>query len=236
MDIAAFRRHFWHVFNGPKRNAPVDALLDHKAHLSLDLCPDMPGMLSIRKQRLLNLSFSLIPEGQAYFEVGTYMGKSLISAMIHNPVRTVYAAGNFSEFDDNSLETLQENLSRYGMLHRVQFLNADFQKSYTPEFLREPIGLYFYDGAHDLESQYLGIKRVEPYLADEALIFVDDWRHGPDSLSHAKSGTLQAMPESTHQWKLLYELPARYNGDLGMWWNGVGVLSFQREAPMQVAI
>lgn len=236
MDTNAFRKAFWTMFEGAKRNEPDDSLLDARVQMSRDLCPDVYGMLSLKKQRLLNLAFSMLPEGEAYLEVGTYMGKSLLSAMIGNPRRPVYAVDNFSQFEENSFPVLKDNLERYGLYERVHFCNGDFREVYTPEILRDPIGLYFYDGGHDYESQYLGIKLVEPFLADEALVLVDDWRLAPDSGSYAKDGTLQAVAESNRQLKLLYELPARYNGDRGMWWNGVGVLSFKRASAVEPSI
>lgn len=236
MDTGAFRKAFWTHFGGTRRNQPDDSLLDAEVQLSRDLCPDVAGMLSIKKQQLLNLAFSMLPEGEAYLEVGTYMGKSLLSAMIGNPERPVYAVDNFSQFEENSFAVLKGNLEHYGLFHRVNFCNGDFREIFNPGILREPIGLYFYDGGHDFESQYLGIKLVEPFLADEALILVDDWRLAPDSGSYAKDGTLLAAGESEHRMKLLYELPARYNGDRGLWWNGVGVLSYRREPVMELAV
>jgi hypothetical protein len=97
------------------------------------------------------------------------------------------------------------------------------------EKLPIPIGLYFYNAAHDERSQYLGIKLIEPFLSDQALVIVDDWRHAPDSQSYAKAGTLKATGESQHQWQLLYDLPVRHNCDRAMWWNGVAVLAFRRK-------
>lgn len=229
MDVSSFRRAFWKKFNGPERNRLDLRVLEPEGGKALDRCADVQGMLSLRKQELLNLAFSLLPEGEAYLEVGTYMGKSLLSAMLDNSVRAVYAVDNFSEFDGNTFEVLKGNLTRYGMYEQVTFCNADFRSIFYSGMIQQPIGLYFYDGGHDYQSQYDAIKLVEPFLADEALVLVDDWRFGPDSGSYAREGTLNAAAESSNRFRLLYELPARYNGDLAMWWNGVGVLSFQRE-------
>ncbi|NUM54937.1 MAG: class I SAM-dependent methyltransferase [Candidatus Hydrogenedentes bacterium] len=228
MNVTSFQDAFNEKFRGRLLNLPTyeywDPIVSHK----LDLCPDVDGKLSLKKQQLLNLAFGFLDAGEAYFEVGTYQGKSLISAMIENAPRPVFACDNFSQFDDNTLETLQKNLSKYGLSDRVTFFNCDFLEAYTASKLTLPIGLYFYDGAHDYTSQYEAIKRVEPFLSDEALVLVDDWRHDFDSDSLAKDATLQAAAESTGNWTLLYELPARFNGDRAMWWNGVGVLSFRR--------
>ena len=196
----------------------------------LDPCFDVEGMLSLKKQQLLNLAFRFLDEGEAYFEVGTYRGKSLISAMLENSMRPVFACDNFSQFEDNTLDVLKANLAKYEFSDRVTFYNCDFLAAFTPERLPIPVGFYFYDGAHDFDSQYEAIKRIEPFLANEALVLVDDWRLAEDSDSHAKAATLKAAAESTASWELLHELPARFNGDRAMWWNGVGVLSFRRRS------
>ncbi|GMU91446.1 MAG: hypothetical protein AMXMBFR4_05040 [Candidatus Hydrogenedentota bacterium] len=228
MNVAAFRAAFEHRL-GSLMNVPTYEFWDPIVCSKMDLCPDIQGMLSIKKQKLLNLAFNMLGENEAYLEIGTYHGKSLISAMIGNPARPVFACDNFSQFEDNSLETAISNLERYGLRDRVIFYNADFRTVYTREKLPVPVGLYFYDGAHDFDSQYEAIKRAEPFLADEALVIVDDWRLDPvDSRSYAKDATLRAAQESTG-WELLYELPARFNGDRAMWWNGVGVLAYARE-------
>lgn len=61
-------------------------------------------------------------------------------------------------------------------------------------------------------------------------MLVDDWRFAEDSGSYAKEATLNAIRDSSAELTLLYELPARFNGDRAMWWNGVGVLAFRRRS------
>jgi predicted O-methyltransferase YrrM len=196
-----------------------------------DPVADVPGMASPKKQRLLGIAFGCLPEDECYLEVGTFQGKSLVSAAHGNPRRAMYACDNFSEFSDlNSPEQLRANLARHGLDDTVTFFDADFRDVLDREHVADPVGLYFYDGAHDEQSQYDGIVRAEPLLADEALVLVDDWRYAEDSHSYAKAGTERAIADSRHDWRVLYELPARRNGDLAMWWNGLGVLSFRRRA------
>jgi predicted O-methyltransferase YrrM len=186
-------------------------------------------MTSIKKQRLLRTAFSCLPPGEAYLEIGTFQGKSLLSAMAGNPRRPVYACDNFSEFQDrNSLQRLTANLRDHDAVERVTFFDGDFRAILSREHISDPVGLYFYDGAHDLDSQRDGVALAEPLLADEALVLVDDWRLAEDSGSYAEAGTREALEHSRQDWELLYELPARWNGDHGMWWNGIGVLAFRR--------
>jgi hypothetical protein len=201
-----------------------------------DPCPDVAGMTCERKLRLLNRAVSFLPEDRAecYLEVGSYQGKSLISALLRCPGRFAVACDNFSLFDDpvspRNKAALLNNLSRYQLSDQVRFFDCDFRELLA-NWRREglpSVGVYFYDGAHDEESQYLGIRLAEPLLADQALVIVDDWRYAEDSRSFAEKGTKRAIEESPNRWRIEHVLPARYNGDPDQWWNGLAVLTFQR--------
>ena len=63
-----------------------------------DSLRDVEGMISVYKQYLLHLAYSLLGPDEAYLEVGTWQGKSLISAMLNNPPRITFACDNFSEW------------------------------------------------------------------------------------------------------------------------------------------
>lgn len=72
---------------------------------------------------------------------------------------------------------------------------------------------------------FQGIVLAEPLLARQALVIVDDWRFVRDSESYAKPTTEDAISQSRRSCAQLFELPARYNGDHALWWNGVAVFS-----------
>lgn len=205
-----------------------------------DPCPDIAGMASPKKLLLLNLAATQLPENghECYLEVGVYQGKSLIAALINNRNRIAVGCDNFSEFDDSSgsnLNALNSNLARHGMQHQVRFYNESFQslfQRWEADGL-PPIGAYFYDGAHDELSQYEALRQAEPLLSDNALVIVDDWRHAEDSGSFAETGSRRAITESQNEWVIRYVLPARRNGDVALWWNGVAVLTFHRRTSTQ---
>ncbi len=229
MNVGHFRAIFEHYFP-PNEHASVATHLEDRFTRSFfDTCFNVEGMASLKKLKLLNLAFALLPETEAYLELGTYQGKSLISAMLGNARRTVFACDNFSEFaGSNSLATLKHNLTTYKLLDGVRIFDEAFQSAFARPEIDMPVGLYFDDGPHDEVSQYQAIVLAERFLADEALVVVDDWRLAADSQSFAKAGTERAIAQSRHAWTRLYELPARYNGDQGLWWNGVGVYGFKR--------
>ena len=242
MNIGKFCSEFEKIFPLPKRNKPTSIYsLRLKIKLGFkwtyyfcDPLKDVDGMISVRNQRLLNLAFGNLEPNEAYLEVGTWQGKSLISAMLGNVARPTFACDNFSEFKlskDRKLdlyESFQNNLRKYNLDRYATFYNQGFESIFSKDKLPVPVGVYFYDAAHDEKSQYLGIKLVEPFLSEKALVIVDDWRFAPDSQSYAAAGTHRAISESQHKWRMIYDLPSRYNGDRAMWWNGVAIFEFQR--------
>lgn len=229
METSKFCARFDKIFPRDKVSAPTFWYGNRLLRFFFDPCPLAKGMTSIKKQKLLNIAFSCLDVNESYLEVGTYLGKSLISAVLGNPERKVYACDNFSQFSpSNSFERLQNNLRKYKLDKSIIFFNADFIEVLNRDKISVPVGLYFYDGAHDENSQYLAVKKIEDLLADEAVVIIDDWRFAEDSRSYAKVGTEKAIAESPNEWKVLYELPARYNGDRAMWWNGICVFSFRR--------
>jgi predicted O-methyltransferase YrrM len=234
MNISAFCSKFDKSFPPEEREKTTRIFEYRFLRRFFDPCRSINGMSSIKKLRLLNLAYSFLEIDECYVEIGTFSGKSLISAMIKNNLRKTYACDNFSEFSDLSSEsTLKSNLEQYNLKDKVVFFNSDFRRILNHQNIKMPIGLYFYDAAHDYESHYSAVKLVENVLANEALIIVDDWRFDRDSQSYAKSGTLKAIEESKHVYNLLYELPARHNGDHAMWWNGIAVYAFYKDNNIQ---
>jgi predicted O-methyltransferase YrrM len=235
MNTEGFLSAFQKTFSERQRFEPTSRLSRFLPFQRFkDPCPDVIGMASPKKLKLLNLATSFLSKdnGECYLEVGTYQGKSLIAALIGNESRAAIACDNFSEFDtepnSSNLTILNDNLSKYGLSDCVRFYNEDFLTLFgrwKTESLPS-VGVYFYDGAHDEASQYEAIRSVEPLLSDRALVIVDDWRQ--ESGSFAEAGSKRAISQSRHSWSIPWVLPARYNGDLAMWWNGVAILTFQR--------
>jgi hypothetical protein len=119
-----------------------------------------------------------------------------------------------------------QNLAAFNLEEQVFFCNQDFEAFFAD--LRklqigDRIGVYLYDGAHDYRSQLMGLLLVKPFLADRALIIVDDsnW----DGVQQANWDFIAAHP----QCDLLLDLPTPSNGHPSFW-NGVQVLSWDGEA------
>jgi predicted O-methyltransferase YrrM len=242
MDTEEFFRAISPLVQDDRQNSSprVQILRRMRTLLREDPCPDVAGMASLKKLKLLNLAAGCLPENgkECYLEVGSFQGKSLVAALAGNSHVRAVACDNFTLFDDpnspKNFDILKQNLASYRLSERVQFFDCDFRELLTSWNVRQlpRVGVYFYDGAHDEESQFLGVRMAEDLLADNAVVIVDDWRHAKDSESYAEAGTKRAISDSPNEWSIRHVLPARYNGDLEQWWNGVGVLRFKRVQPM----
>jgi protein O-GlcNAc transferase len=190
-----------------------------------DVIAGVPNLAEENVLALLNLAASLRAPGESYVEVGTYYGASLIGAMRGNQ-------GDFvaiDRFEFGPLEVkgkrlpaasragLEENLRTFGAEHATILEGDSFEVLESGALGDRLVGVYYYDGAHDYDSQIRGLRAVEPWLADEALIVVDDldW----DEVGRATRDYLAAEPRA----RLLFDIPG---GDRGhpQWWDGVAVI------------
>jgi predicted O-methyltransferase YrrM len=219
MDLEAFQAALPELFDGDLRAGhPADRRF--RAVLA-----DVPGMATENKLALLNLAAAHLEEGEAYLEVGSFKGLSLIGAMLGNPGRRFYAIENFLEFNlDGGLARpeLEANLARWVEPGQVRLLEGDCFRLLRDEGrLEEPVGVYFYDGAHGRLPHYLALGVAEPWLAARALVVIDDtsW----PIVSQATDRYLAAHPG----YRLLFDLAAEHEED-PRWWNGVRVYAFER--------
>jgi len=79
MNILKFINSFNILFPIHERNNPTYIHSQYPFSLMFDSAYSVFGMTSIKKQDLLNFAYSCLDENEAYFEIGTFHGKSLIS-------------------------------------------------------------------------------------------------------------------------------------------------------------
>jgi predicted O-methyltransferase YrrM len=221
MDLEAFQAALAGLFGGDLR---ADHPTDRRFRAVLD---DVPGMATEHKLALLNLAAAHLEPGEAYLEVGSFKGLSLIGAMLGNEGRPFYAIENFLEFnpDGRARAELEANLARWVGPGRARLLEGDcFDLLRTGAGLEEPVGVYFYDGAHGRLPHYLALGVAEPWLADRALVVIDDasW----PIVARATDRYVAAHPG----YRLLFDLAAEREED-PRWWNGVRVYAFERAQP-----
>jgi len=160
-----------------------------------------------------------VPAGESYVEVGTFRGTSLIAALRGNDGLDAVAIDDFS-FRDGSREQLEANLARFRLAGRATILEGEFQEVLASDALGDrSVGVYYYDAGHSYEEQLEGLRLIEPHLAGEALLIVDDsdW----ERVERADRDYLASQPRA----QLLFDIPGKDKG-FPHWWEGVHVIAW----------
>jgi predicted O-methyltransferase YrrM len=168
---------------------------------------------------LLNLAATCLEDGETYVEFGVYHGASLIATLLGNEGRDVLAVDGF-EFRDASLGEVERNLASFG-LDAPEILVGDvFELVASGALGRRRIGAWYYDAAHDYESQVRGLQSVEPYLVPGALVIVDDtdWT----DVERALDDYLSNQPRA----RRLLTIDGSSRG-APQWWEGMQVLRWE---------
>ena len=119
---------------------------------------------------------------------------------------------------EGSRERLEQNLARFG--GHAEILEGDaFELLRGGALEGRRVGVYYYDAAHDYESQLEGLRLIEPYLAERALLIVDDsdW----ERVDRAIADYLAEQPRAR-------ELARLGGKDRGHpeWWEGVSIIAW----------
>lgn len=222
MDTSAFAAALDGLFDGPLADGvPADPRF-------AEITEAVAGHSTPAELAVLNLAARLLPVGEAYLEVGTLKGRSMAGTLVDAPDRTYVAVESFREFGmlaAASRAELAANLARYGAGHRLLLREGDcFAVLARPEAVPEPVGVYFYDGAHTGLAHYLALGVAEPLLADEALVLIDDSSY--PMVAAATRRYLDRHPG----WTVLRDIRAEGDHD-PRWANGLLVLAYRRPAP-----
>jgi len=193
-----------------------------------DLLRKVNGMTTQNVLALLNLATRYLEKDEVYLEVGTYQGAMICGAMLDAPNLPLNPKGiaidNFSEFDrGNNQELFILNANREGLERNIYLINHDFRHYFNFNMFEYPakIGVYVYDGAHDHNSQYEGLDLAIPYLADNALLIVDDTNELECKMAN------QEFLEKHPQCQKVLDFPTPGNGH-HTWWNGIQVFTWRK--------
>jgi hypothetical protein len=183
--------------------------------------------------QLLNGCASLIDDDKCYLEIGTHRGSTLLAASLDN--KTVcYGVDNFSGHTNTNEcepfssieEGLQDAIKRLSN-GNVKYFKEDYLKFFEDRLDIEgrKVEVYLYDGDHMEESQYLGVKKCVPLLADKAIILIDDSGQGDrTAVWNSIDKIVKEQPEIT----VLKEFIQDRDNDLDGMWCGIVALKFER--------
>ncbi len=193
-----------------------------------DVIAGVPNLAMENNLALVSLAASLLGTGESYVEAGTYMGASLIAAARGNEGADLVAIDNF-RFGPMSVEgrslpaanraALEANLARFGV-GGATILDGDAVATLREGALAgRSVGVFYYDACHDYEPQLEALRLVEPYLAEPALVVVDDsdWSQVAGAIRDYLAGQPRA--------RLLVEVGGSDAGQ-PQWWSGMAVLAW----------
>jgi hypothetical protein len=202
-----------------------------------DVIAGVPNLAEENVLALLNLAAGLLGPGESYVEVGTYYGASLIGAMRGNEGDV--AGGGAAPIDFVAIDVfsfppisfrgrdlpaasrsgLEDNLRRFGADGATVLEDDAFEVIEGGALGERRVGVYYFDGPHGYDEQLRGLRSIEPWLADRALLVVDD--HDWADVRRATADYLAAQPRA----QLLFDI-AGGDGGQPQWWAGVAVLAW----------
>jgi Methyltransferase domain len=179
---------------------------------------EIPGMSSQKVRHFLNNLCSM--DGVNFLEIGSWKGSTFVSSLYRNAssIQSAIAIDTFQGGADSEQAFLSNCAKFVDSKHMV--IKSDCFKTDLKVFT-SPVNVYFYDAEHRAEDQELAFTYFDSIFDDVFIAVIDDWNWPP-----VQEGTYKAF--SKLNYTILYEviLPARFNGDLDNWWNGlyVGVI------------
>jgi predicted O-methyltransferase YrrM len=216
VDAERFLRELPGLFEDyPRSEHPLDRRFQPVAETVVNLARE-------NNLALLNLAASLLDPGEAYVEVGVYHGASLIASMLGNEDKRFVGIDTFG-FRDASVETVQANLERFGLPQPEIIIGDAFEFVPGGAIEERSVGVWYYDAAHDYDSQVRGLRIAEPLLVDGALMIVDDtdWSQVEQSMEDY----LAEQPRA----RRILEIGGKDRG-LPHWWEGMQVLEWNGRA------
>lgn len=144
------------------------------------------GMSGVKYRQFINNLVGSLGD-TTYLEIGTWAGSTLCSAINRNVVQAT-AIDNWSQFGGPK-QAFLNNLSLFRTpLAEVEFIENDFRKTSFASLHKHQI--YLFDGPHERQDQFDGLKLALPALEEEFVFIVDDWNWEP-----VRGGTAAAITE-----------------------------------------
>ncbi len=124
--------------------------------------------------QLLNGAVECLEDEEIYCEIGCNQGLNLIGSLLNNQDKIAYSVDSL---DDDQFNQLIENVAKFNLDEQVFFCNQNVEEFFTDLKELQPeikIGVYFNNGNSDYRSTLMGLLLVRPFLADQALIIINN--------------------------------------------------------------
>ncbi len=193
----------------------------------------LTGFSGHRMVRLLqNVAKARLDENTCYVEVGVFQGLTLLSVAKELDNAQVYGIDNFAFFDreGKNLSIVNERTQKLN-LSNVNLINQDYEdalENLSQHIGAKKVGVYFVDGPHDYRSQLMCLELIKPFLADHAIIIIDDCNY-----RHVRQANRDFL-FNNKEFKLMFQSytrchPLNLNGEERKeaekdFWNGVNVI------------
>jgi predicted O-methyltransferase YrrM len=223
VDVDRFAAELPGLFDDfPRSETPRERRFD-------DVIDGIPNLATENVLALLNLAASCLGPDESYVEVGSFYGASLIGAMRGN-VGDFVGIDRFSfdvpevrgrQLPHASREGLEQSLARFGAESATILQGDAFDLIEGGALADRRVGVYYWDGPHDYGGQLRGMRAIEPSLAPDALIVVDDYDW--EAVARATHDYIAAEAEA----ELLVVIGGEAAGQV-WWWDGVAVVAVRR--------
>jgi hypothetical protein len=210
--------------------------VENDIHKLTKECLSIDGMSGKMTRKFFNNLGSFV--NIRYLEVGSYKGSTMCSLLENNLVDKCTCIDNWCQFNGPKNQFIS-NINKFKgnnnvVIHEMHcFHNSKFGPNTVGQPKPNELGkynIYFYDGHHTEDSQYMGLYHYLPAM-DETFIFIcDDW-----NWEKVRKGTYRAIEDA--KLKVLYKKEIRLTDDdshspsperENTWWNGLGVFVLKK--------
>jgi hypothetical protein len=183
---------------------------------------DMDGMSGRRYRLFINQLMRLHGADARYLEIGSWKGSTLASAIEGNKGHAC-CIDNWSEYG-GPREAFAANIAATHTDATLEVIEADFREVRYRSIKGGPFNIYMFDGPHNEQDHYDGIRRAQHALADTYTLIVDDW-----NWLGVRTGTLKALIDANLCVERAIEIrttrdntdpPKRHTRGNGDWHNG----------------
>lgn len=181
---------------------------------------------------LQRLAQNVLDENSCYLEVGVYQGLTLLSVAKAAPQTSAFGIDNFAFFDKDgkNFSMVKERMQQLNVTN-AGIINMDYEdalEQLEQHLGGKKVGVYFIDGPHDYRSQLMCLALIKPFLAENAVIIVDDCNY-----RHVRQANRDFL-YTNKEYKLIFESYSDAHplnsGDTDRyalrksWWDGVNII------------